>query len=97
MNRTSCKPQAVARISHFASREAMDIDGLSEKTAAQLYDQAGIREPADLYSLTPMDFLMLDGFKEKKASKLSEALEKSKHCELISGISSILKRIIRML
>ncbi len=82
MNRTSCKPQAVARISHFASREAMDIDGLSEKTAAQLYDQAGIREPADLYSLTPMDFLMLDGFKEKKASKLSEALEKSKHCEL---------------
>lgn len=82
MNRISCKPQAVARISHFASREAMDIEGLSEKTAAQLYDQAGIREPADLYGLTPMDFLMLDGFKERKAAKLSEALEKSKHCEL---------------
>ena len=82
MNRNSCKPQAVARISHFASREAMDIDGLSEKTAAQLYDQAGVREAADLYRLTPMDFLMLEGFKEKKASNLAEALEKSKHCNL---------------
>ena len=82
MNRKSCRPQAIARISHFAGREAMDIEGLSEKTAAQLYDQAGIREPADLYSLTPMDFLMLDGFKEKKAANLNESLEKSKHCEL---------------
>ena len=82
MNRISCKPQAVARISHFASREAMDIDGLSEKTASQLYDQAGVREAADLYSLTPMDLLMLDGFKERKAGNLADALEKSKHCDL---------------
>ncbi len=82
MNRSGCRPQAIARIAHFASREAMDIEGLSEKTAGQLYDQAGIRETADLYQLTPMDFLMLDGFKEKKAANLSEALEKSKHCKL---------------
>ncbi len=82
MNRETCRPQAVARIAHFAGREAMDIDGFSEKTAGQLYDQAGVRQPADLYALTPMDFLMLDGFKEKKAENLSEALEKSKHCEL---------------
>lgn len=89
MNRAGCKPQAVARISHFASREAMDIEGLSEKTASQLYDQAGIREVADLYSLTPMDFLMLDGFKEKKASNLSEAIEKSKHCNLDSFLYAL--------
>lgn len=82
MNRKSCRPQAIARITHFASREAMDIEGLSEKTAAQLYDRAGIREPADLYGLTPMDFLMLDGFKEKKAANLGDSLEKSKQCEL---------------
>ena len=82
MNRKSCRPQAVARIAHFAGREAMDIEGLSEKTAGQLYDQAGVREIADLYRLTPMDFLMLDGFKEKKASNLSDSLEKSKHCDL---------------
>ena len=82
MNRDTCRPQAVARLAHFAGREAMDIDGFSEKTAGQLYDQMGVKQPADLYSLTPMDFLMLDGFKEKKAGNLSEALEKSKHCEL---------------
>ena len=82
MNRETCRPQAVARLAHFAGREAMDIEGFSEKTAGQLYDQMGVRQPADLYSLTPMDFLMLDGFKEKKAGNLRDALEKSKHCEL---------------
>ena len=82
MNRKSCRPQAVARIAHFAGREAMDIEGLSEKTAEQLYDQAGVREIADLYRLTPMDFLMLEGFKEKKAANLQASLEKSKHCDL---------------
>ena len=82
MNRETCRPQAVARLAHFAGREAMDIDGFSDKTAGQMYDQMGVRQPADLYTLTPMDFLMLDGFKEKKAANLSDALEKSKHCQL---------------
>ena len=82
MNRDSCKPQAIARLAHFAGREAMDIEGFSEKTAGQLYDQMNVKQPADLYSLTPMDCLILEGFKEKKAGNLIAALEKSKHCEL---------------
>ena len=82
MNRETCRPQAVARIAHFASRDAMDIEGFSEKTAGQLYDAMGVRQPADLYSLTPMDLLMLEGFQEKKAANLTDALEKSKHCSL---------------
>ena len=82
MNRKSCRPQTIARIAHFASREAMDIEGLSEKTAGQLYDQRGIREIAELYSLTAADFLSLEGFKEKKALKMSEAIEQSKGCTL---------------
>ncbi len=82
MNRESCRPQAVARLSHFASRDAMDIEGLSEKPAAQLYDQMGARDPADLYTLTMEQALSLDGFKEKKAQKLLTALEKSKDCTL---------------
>lgn len=82
MNRTSCKPQAVARIAHFAGREAMDIDGLSEKTAEQLYDSCGVRIPSDLYGLLPMDLLSLEGFKERKAMNLMKSLEKSKDCEL---------------
>ncbi len=82
MNRVSCRPQAVARISHFAGRNAMDIDGLSEKTAGQLYDQMNVRDPADLYVLTHEQVLSLDGFKDKKADNLLAALQKSKTCAL---------------
>ncbi len=82
MNRVSCKPQAVARIAHFAGREAMDIDGLSEKTADQLYDECALRDPSDLYALNAEKLLNLEGFKEKKAGNLIAALEKSKGCEL---------------
>ncbi|MBE5768102.1 MAG: NAD-dependent DNA ligase LigA [Clostridiales bacterium] len=89
MNRTDCRPQAVARISHFAGRDAMDIDGLSEKTADQLYDQMGVRDPADLYRLTMEQVLTLDGFKEKKAGNLLAALEKSKHCPLDAFLFAI--------
>ena len=89
MNRETCRPQAIARLAHFAGREAMDIDGFSEKTAGQLYDQMGVRQPADLYALTPMDLLMLDGFKEKKAANLKAALEKSKYCELDAFLFAI--------
>ena len=82
MNRTDCMPQAVQRISHFAGREAMDIDGLSEKTAQQLCEQKDVHDPADLYHLTRDDFMELDGFKDKKTDNLMAALEKSKDCPL---------------
>ena len=82
VNRVSCRPQAVARLAHFASRDAMDITGFSEKTAGQLYDTCAIRDPADLYHLTRDQLLALDGFKEKKADNLLAALEESRHCAL---------------
>ena len=62
MNRKSCKPQAVARLAHFAGRNAMDIEGFSEKTAELLYDQRNVRDPADLYRLTAAQLLALEGF-----------------------------------
>lgn len=89
MNRKSCKPQAIQRIDHFASRDAMDIDGLSERTVEQLYDALDVRDPADLYHLDIHDVKRLDGFAAmkdgtpgKKARNLFAALEKSKSCEL---------------
>lgn len=89
MNHESCKPQAVARIAHFAGRDAMDINGLSEKTADQLFDDLGVRDPADLYHLDIHEVKQLDGFAAekdgtpgKKARNLFEALEKSKDCAL---------------
>ena len=89
MNRVSCRSQAVARLAHFASRDAMDIDGFSEKTAAQLYDSLGLRDPSDLYRLNTNDLLALEGFKEKKASNLTASLEKSKHCALDAFLFAI--------
>jgi len=82
VNRETCRPQAVARLAHFASRDAMDITGFSEKTAGQLYDLCEIRDPADLYHLTREQLLSLEGFKEKRADNLLAALEKSRHCQL---------------
>ena len=94
MNRKSCKPQAVARIAHFAGRNAMDIEGFSEKTADLLYDRLAIRDLADLYGLTVKKLLPLEGFKQKRAENLINALQASKHCSLDAflfglGISNI--------
>ncbi len=82
MNRKSCKPQAVARLAHFAGRDAMDIEGFSEKTADLLYDALGMRDPADLYTLTVDTLLPLEGFQKKRAENLIHALQESKHCML---------------
>ena len=100
LNRDTCKPQAVMRLSHFASRDAMDITGFSEMTADQLYDCLAVRDPADLYRLEKDQLLQLDGFKEKKAQNLMDALEKSKTCDLSQfllaiGIPNIGKRTAR--
>ncbi|MEA4927159.1 MAG: NAD-dependent DNA ligase LigA [Candidatus Limiplasma sp.] len=82
MNRKSCKPQAVARLAHFAGRNAMDIEGFSEKTAEQLYEKQEVRDPADLYRLSADALLKLEGFKEKRVENLLKALENSRHCAL---------------
>lgn len=82
MNRRTCKPQAVARLAHFAGRNAMDIDTFSEKTAELLYDRLGLRDCADLYRLTVADLLPLEGFQQKRAENLIAALDKSRHCPL---------------
>ena len=82
MNRQSCKPQAVARISHFAGRNAMDIDTFSEKTADLLYDQLGLRDCSDLYRLTVNDLMPLEGFQKKRAENLIKAIDKSRVCAL---------------
>ena len=82
MNRDDCRPQAIARISHFAERDAMDIDGLSEKTAGILYDHCRVRIPSDLYNLTENDILRLEGFKDRKAKRLISEIDKSRSCTL---------------
>jgi len=81
-NKLNCKPQIVARLAHFASRDAMDIETFSVMTAEQLHDELNVHEPSDLFSLTLEQLVGLNRFGEKKASNLLAALEKSKTRDL---------------
>ena len=88
-NRDGCMPQIVMRLSHFASRDAMDIDTFSEKTARQLVDAGLLQEADQLYSLKKEDLCALDRFAEKKAENLLAAIEKSKRRSLAAFIYAI--------
>ncbi|WP_442602690.1 NAD-dependent DNA ligase LigA [Paenibacillus sp. KN14-4R] len=88
-NRLGCSPQLIGRITHFASRDAMDIEFFSEKTAEQLHQELGVRDPADLYTLTNDQLLGLTRFGAKKASNLLDALEKSKTRDLSSFLFAL--------
>lgn len=89
LNRTSCRPQAIARMAHFASRQGMDIETFSTRTAGLFYDELGVRSAADLYSIDREKLVALKGFGEKKADKLFAELEKSKDCELDAFLFAI--------
>ena len=89
LNRAGCRPQAIARMAHFASRQGMDIETFSTRTAGLFYDELGVRSAADLYSLDREKLIALKGFGEKKADKLFAELEKSKNCELDAFLFAI--------
>ncbi len=88
-NSLSCKPQIVGRLEHFASRNAMDIEGFSEKTAHLLADEIGLSKISELYELTEASFSGLSGFGEKRISNILSAIEKSKDCELSAFIFAL--------
>ena len=88
-NRDGCRRQIVMRLSHFAGRDAMDIDTFSEKTAEQLVDAGLLQEADQLYRLTAEQLTGLDRFGEKKAAKLVSAIEASKHRRLDAFIYAI--------
>ncbi|MGZ3457903.1 MAG: NAD-dependent DNA ligase LigA [Archangium sp.] len=74
----TCPAQLVEKVRHFASRTAMDIDGLGEKLAAQLVDTGLVKTFADLYHLTRGRLLELERMGEKSADNLLANLERSK-------------------
>ncbi|WP_229106522.1 NAD-dependent DNA ligase LigA [Paenibacillus sp. 1001270B_150601_E10] len=88
-NRLGCKPQIVARLAHFASRDAMDIETFSVMTAEQLYDELEVRDPADLFALTFDQLVGLNRFGEKKANNLLKAIDDSKTRELASFLFAL--------
>lgn len=88
-NSLSCRAQITLRIAHYASRDAMDIETLSDKTASQLIDALHISTIPELYELTPAQLVALDRFGEKKAQNLLDALENSKHRPLAAFLFAI--------
>jgi len=74
-----CPPQVRIRIEHFASRDAMDIDGMGEAVIDQLVGANLIHNYADLYKLTVEDLLPLDRMAQKSAQNLIHAIQQSKN------------------
>ncbi|MBQ9370159.1 MAG: NAD-dependent DNA ligase LigA [Clostridia bacterium] len=88
-NVENCAPRIISQIEHFCSKDGMDIDGLSEKTIEQFYNEFGIRRVDELYKLKKEDLLSLSGFKEKKAENIISGIEKSKQTTLAKFLTAL--------
>ncbi len=85
----NCKPRVVGLIANFVSKEAMNIEGVSEMTASLLYDSFNVRRCSDLYKLDYQAIYSLEGFKEKRTANFINSVEKSKHCPLANFIYAL--------
>lgn len=97
---TDCPPRVVQKLTHFCTKNAMDIEGMSEATLTLLNEKRGVRNFSDLYELTKESFEGLEGFGKKKTENLLSAIEKSKQIPLdrfiyalgINGIGRVASR-----
>ncbi|WP_263833023.1 NAD-dependent DNA ligase LigA [Sulfurospirillum oryzae] len=85
----SCDARVLGAMIHFASKKALNIDGLGDKIVEQLYEQKLVLHVKDLYALRLEQLLELEGFKEKKAQNLLEAIEQSKGVSLEKFINAL--------
>ncbi len=81
-NSLSCRGQLVARIVHYASRDALDIEGLGHKTVQELVGREMVKSIADLYRLSVEDLKRVEGFAEKSARQLFEAIRRARKARL---------------
>jgi DNA ligase (NAD+) len=98
----SCPPQVIGRIIHYASRNAMDIEGLGDKTAKDMVGKGIVKDIADLYRLSVEDLLKLEGFAEKSSNQLYKAIQGTKSPRLdrflyALGIRHVGERVARVL
>lgn len=77
-NKFGCPPQIAGRVEHFVGRKMMNIDGIGEETAQQLFATGLVKNIADLYDLTRDQLLTLDGFGPRSAERVLDGLEASK-------------------
>jgi DNA ligase (NAD+) len=88
-NRENCRDVIVSRLRHYASRDAMNIEGLSQKTLEIFYDKLGVVTPCDLYKLTARDLTDLEGFRDKKAENIAAAIKASLDADLADFIYAL--------
>ena len=88
-NHLGCRTQIVLKLTNFASRNAMNIEGLSKKTFEQLYDKFNLKSFSDIYKLTPEKLLGLDGFKDKKITNVLNSIRQSKNVKLPNFIFAL--------
>ena len=81
-NSFECPAQLAGRLTHFGSRNALDIEGLGEETARLLVDKQLVRHLPDLFDLKPDQLMLLEGFAHKSAHNLVAAIERASHAEL---------------
>ncbi len=101
-NHMGCRRQIIARLTHFASRNTMNIEGLSVKTIELLHDNFNITTFADIYKITKDELLSLEGFKDKKADNILEGISASKNVEFANliyalGIDGVGAKMAKML
>ena len=84
-----CQAQRAEAIKHYASRKAMDIDGLGDRLIEQLVQEKLVKTPADLYSLTVEQLAALERMAEKSASNIVTAIENSKQVTLARFIYAL--------
>jgi DNA ligase (NAD+) len=85
----ACPAQLIRNIEHFVSRPAMDIVGLGIKIVEQLVESGIVKSVSDLYKLTRDDLLNLEGFADKKAENLLQAIQASKNQSLTRLINGL--------
>jgi len=79
-----CLDQTIHKLSHFVSKEAVNIDGMSEKTLRVMVEDYGVRKPLDLYTFDYDKLKLTQGFRNNKINNLRDAMEKSKDCDKAS-------------
>ncbi|MFQ6752554.1 MAG: NAD-dependent DNA ligase LigA [Clostridia bacterium] len=89
VNHKGCREQIIDRLTHFASRDAANIEGLSEKTLIALHKMYNIAYPYELYTLNADKLVILEGFKDKKINNLLDSIEKSKSMDWANFIFSL--------
>lgn len=89
LNSLTCKPQLVSRMVHFASRDAMNIEGFNEKTAEQLFEEVNLVDIPEIYELKYEDLIGLERFGDKKTNNLLNAIENSKKTTLDAFIYAL--------